>query len=285
MGRYLAYLFSDEFEEQRFAYGCLAPAAFVIFAFQVIPLVYSLYIATSRYTLGTRSQFVGLYNFLKFFTADTGLTVLKNTLIFMFVSVTISFVLGFALALLINRKFHGQRLVRTLLLTPIMISPVVSGSAWKFIFNDQYGFINQVLRSFGIQGHNWLSDPHLSLWIIVFVGIWMYIPWFTIILYAGLQALPISLFEAADIDGASRWQKLKWITVPLLLPVIMVSVIIQTLNGLMVFDIVYVITFGGYFFHLGYGTSIAVITAAIGLIIGIVMFRYLNRKIARFGIS
>lgn len=250
--------------------------------------------------LGSRAKFVGLRNFVKFFESEGGLTALKNTLSYTAVSVSLSFVIGLALALLLNRKFRGERAVRTLILLPLMVSPVVSGSSWAFMFNDQYGLINQVLKSFGVPGYHWLSDPRFTLWIIILVGIWMSIPWFTVLFYAGLQALPITFFEAADMDGAGWWQKLRFITLPLLLPVIMVAVVIQTLNGLMVYDIVYVITFGGpgessdvltlkaykeafYFFHLGYGTSIAVITAIIALLIGVLVFRFLSKKIEGMG--
>ncbi len=301
MKKYLNYFFSQSFEEKRFAYSCLIPAAFVIFAFQIIPLLYSLYISTSDYFLGSRAKFVGLRNFVKFFESEGGITALKNTLTYTAVSVSLSFVIGLALALLLNRKFRGERAVRTLILLPLMVSPVVSGSSWAFMFNDQYGLINQVLKSFGVQGHHWLSDPRFTLPIIILVGIWMSIPWFTVLFYAGLQALPITFFEAADMDGAGWWQKLKFITLPLLLPVIMVAVVIQILNGLMVYDIVYVITFGGpgqssdvltlkayreafYFFHLGYGTSIAVITAIIALLIGVLVFKFLSKRIERMGV-
>ena len=289
------YSCSPAFDEQRFAYSCLIPAAFVIFAFQVVPLIYSLYIATSDYFLGTRAKFVGLRNFTKFFQSEDGITVLGNTLTYTAVSVSLSFVIGLALAFLLNRPFRGERVVRTLLLLPLMVSPVVSGSAWAFIFNDQYGLVNQVLRSFGMAGHHWLADSRFALWIVILVGTWISIPWFTILFYAGLQALPVSLFEAVSIDGAGWWQKVRCITLPLLLPVIMVALVIQIINGLMVYDIVYVITFGGpgrssdvltltaykeafYFFHLGYGTSIAVIAALIALLLGVPAFTFLSKK-------
>jgi multiple sugar transport system permease protein len=286
-------------EQRRFAYVCVTPATLVILGFQLIPLLYALYITTHRYSLVSTPMFVWADNYIQLFSA-LGLSILWNTFLFTMVTVVVSFAAGMALALLLYTDVPGGAVFRALLLLPLLVSPVVSGTTWAFIFNDEYGIVNRVLDALGHGRVGWLSDPDKAMWIVILVGIWMKIPFFTILLFAGLQAIPRELFESADIDGAGWWQRLRLVTTPMLMPIIMVSVIIQALEGVTVFDIVYVVTFGGpgrasevlslyaykeafSFFNIGYGTTVAIVTAAIALGVGALLYRLFTAQMRRYG--
>ena len=286
-------------EQRRFAYVCVTPATVVILGFQLVPLLYALYITTHKYSLISRPIFVGADNYVQLFST-LGLSILWNTFLFTAVTVVVSFVAGLALALLLYADVPGGTVFRALLLLPLLVSPVVSGTTWAFIFNDEYGIVNHVLEAFGHGRVGWLSDPDKAFWIVILVGIWMKIPFFTILLFAGLQAIPRELFESSDIDGAAWWQRLRFVTTPMLMPIIMVSVIIQALEGITVFDIVYVVTFGGpgrasevlslyaykeafSFFNIGYGTTVAIVTAVIALGVGAALYRLFMAQMRRYG--
>jgi multiple sugar transport system permease protein len=148
----------------------------------------------------------------------------------------------------------------------------------------------------GFEARIWLADPRLAFWIVILAGIWITTPFFTIVLFAGLQSLPSAVFEAAKVDGASEWQTFLHVTVPLLFPVISLSLILMILEALRVYDIVYLLTFGGpgratevlsiyaykesfQFFHMGYGTSISNITSFIGVLIGIMLLQIIRKTI------
>jgi multiple sugar transport system permease protein len=286
-------------EQRRFAYVCVTPATVVILGFQLVPLLYALYITTHRYSLVSTPIFVGADNYIQLFSA-LGLSILWNTFLFTAVTVVVSFVAGLALALLLYTDVPGGAVFRALLLLPLLVSPVVSGTTWAFIFNDEYGIVNHIVQAFGHDRIGWLSDPDKAIWIVILVGIWMKIPFFTILLFAGLQAIPRELFESSDIDGAGWWRRLRFVTTPMLIPIIMVSVIIQALEGITVFDIVYVVTFGGpgrasevlslyaykeafSFFNIGYGTTVAIGTAVIALGVGAVLYRLFMSQMRRYG--
>jgi multiple sugar transport system permease protein len=140
--------------------------------------------------------------------------VLPNTFIFMIVSVAGALVTGLALALLLNRPFPGQKVVQTILLVPLMVAPVVGAIMIRWIFNDQFGIANVVLEALGFEGQPWLVQRWSAFSIIVLTDIWLWTPWFTLLLLAGLQSLPKEPFEAAAIDGTSTWRVFRYLTLP-----------------------------------------------------------------------
>src|SRR5258705_3019155 len=171
--------------------------------------------------------------------------VLPNTFLFMVLSVAGALVAGLSLALLLNRPFRGQKLVQTVLLVPLMVAPVVAAIMIRWIFNDQFGIVNAVLEAIGLEGQPWLVQRWSAFGIILLTDIWLWTPWFTLLLLAGLQSLPKEPFEAAAIDGTTTWRVFRFLTLPMLRPVIVVCVVIRAIDAFRTFDIVWTLTGGG----------------------------------------
>ena len=202
---------------------------------------------------------------------------LLNTLIFVAAAVTLEMLLGLALALLCSRIVRGRVLYRAIFLLPILIPGIVIGAIWKLMYNFDFGIINQVGMLLGLMPQDWLGDPATALLSVIVVDVWHWTPFCFLLLLAAAEALPQDLFEAARIDGATGWQELTWITLPLLWPAIVVTFAFRTIVAFKVFDEVYLLTGGGpgtatevlsftvyqRFFtedRAGYGSALAVIT-------------------------
>ena len=189
------------------------------------------------------TEWVGLENYRALFNDQVFRSSLINTLKFTFASVGIELVLGMIIALTINSKFRGRGLVRASMLIPWAIPTVVSATMWDWMYHDVFGVINDLLvNQFGILDSKvaWLANPATSLWAIVAVDVWKTTPFMALLLLAGLQVIPGDVYEAATVDGASKWQQFSQITLPLLRPAILVALIFRTLDAFRVFDVIYV---------------------------------------------
>ncbi len=189
-------------------------------------------------------EWVGLDNY-RFLLADPYWWVsLKNTAVFTVVSVALETVLGLGIALAVNARFAGRGLMRTAMLVPWAIPTVVSAQMWRWMYNDVYGVVNDLLLRAHLiaQPLAWLSDPHLALPGVIAVDVWKTTPFMALLLLAGLQSIPDELYEASTVDGASGWQQFWRITLPLLKPALLVALIFRTLDALRVFDVIYVMT-------------------------------------------
>ena len=226
-------------------------------------------------TFVERPEFVGLENYAYLFQDPDFRQALWNTLKFTVVSVSLETVLGLAIALIIHSNFRGRGLVRTAILIPWAIPTVVSAKMWQWMLNDVYGVINVLGVKLGLLSQKvaFLARPELLLPSIIAVDVWKTTPFMALLLLAGLQMIPEELYEAASIDGASRWQQFWSITLPLLTPALVVALIFRTLDALRVFDVVFVMsgvnpatrTLAVYnrqtlvdFQDLGYGSAISV---------------------------
>jgi len=220
-------------------------------------------------------EFAGLENYAYLFQDPDFRQALWNTLKFTVVSVSLETVLGLAIALIIHSNFRGRGLVRTAILIPWAIPTVVSAKMWQWMLNDVYGVINVLGVKLGLLSQKvaFLARPELLLPSIIAVDVWKTTPFMALLLLAGLQMIPEELYEAASIDGASRWQQFWSITLPLLTPALVVALIFRTLDALRVFDVVFVMsgvnpatrTLAVYnrqtlvdFQDLGYGSAISV---------------------------
>ena len=220
-------------------------------------------------------EFVGLENYAYLFQDPDFRQALWNTLKFTVVSVSLETVLGLAIALIIHSNFRGRGLVRTAILIPWAIPTVVSAKMWQWMLNDVYGVINVLGVKLGLLSQKvaFLARPELLLPSIIAVDVWKTTPLMALLLLTGLQMIPEELYEAASIDGASRWQQFWSITLPLLTPALVVALIFRTLDALRVFDVVFVMsgvnpatrTLAVYnrqtlvdFQDLGYGSAISV---------------------------
>ena len=274
----------------------VAPAATVLILFQIVPIVIGANASFRVWHLyDPEGTWVGLQHYVRVLTDPVFLTVvLPNTFLLMFLSVTISLALGLALAHLLNRDFRGQRVVQTVVLLPLMIAPVIAATMMRWVFNDQFGIVAVVWESLGFAPMAWLAQRWPAFAIIVFTDVWIWTPWFTIILLAGLKSLPKEPFEAAAIDAASKWRVFTHLTVPMLRPVIAVCVVIRSIDAFRTFDQVWVISGGGparqtevfsvyayveAFHNLNFarGSAAAIIGALIIMVVGVAMYRVLDR--------
>jgi len=226
----------------------LTPAIIILLLLSIYPLIYSLNLSFSRWQLGTSpdtSKYVGFDNYIWLFSDAQFWNSIMVTLKILFLSVGIGFLLGMGLALLFDSKLKGINKAVPIILLPIMLTPVVVGLIWRLLLNEQFGIINYYLIKLGIKPISWLSSTAIAPMSIVLVDVWQWTPFLFLILYASLKALPIEIYEAADVDGASYIQKLLYITIPLLKVPIAIALIIRTTDFLKIFDQVYMITFGG----------------------------------------
>jgi len=170
---------------------------------------------------------------------------LKLQLGFVFIALPIELLIGYGVALLLNREFLGARVVRTLLLLPVFFLPVLSGIIWRFMLQPRYGPLSQFLVALGIPETSWLGSPSWAFVAIIVQDIWRMWPFMFMLLYAGLAGIPEELMEAAKIDGARYWQRVRMIVTPLLSPTIMTALLLRLIDALRIFSEVFAMTEGG----------------------------------------
>ena len=194
-----------------------------------------------------KGQFAGIRNFIILFQDERFKSSIINTLLFCVLSVPLELILGLVCAIVLHQKFFGRTFVRAASFIPWALPTVVVAIAWKWIFNDTFGVFNDILMRLHIlnQPLPWLGKPNLAFFCVVLAEVWKTTPFVTIILLTGLQAIPMELYEAISVDGAKSWQKFRFITFPLLKPMILVALIFRTIQALGVFDSIWVLTNGG----------------------------------------
>ena len=228
-------------------YVWVLPAIALYGLFTLVPLVSGLYLATLRWDGIKDPKFIGLDNFRRMAHDTKLIDAFQHNLIYAAGTVTGKIVISLGLALLLHRSMRGRSIYRTALFLPVVMSFVVVGILWTWIYNNDFGLVNELLRSVGLGGitHDWLGDTAFALWALIVVDIWKWYGFHMVIFLAGLQTIPPDLYEAASLDGASAWNKLIRITLPLLRPVMLVNVTLSLLGALNVFDIPFVMTEGG----------------------------------------
>ncbi|UOA29146.1 sugar ABC transporter permease [Pseudosulfitobacter sp. DSM 107133] len=227
----------------------LLPAIIVIAAVVLIPLIFSLYSSFTPYKLtrpSTLWKWVGTYNYEKILSDAKFWAAFGRTVLFLTIVLNLELVLGLGIALLMNKVTWGQRTLRTILMFPMMFSPILVGFQFKFIFNDNIGLVNNVLQSLGYDAAlPWLVNGKLAMFSIMFAEIWMSTSVFAILILAGLFAMPRDPLEAARVDGCTPWQSFRHITLPFLMPFIYIAMTIRSLDVARAYDIVQIMTGGG----------------------------------------
>ena len=225
----------------------IAPTLILLFLFNLFPLFYSLYLSFTDYSAiaGTDPVWVGFQNFGRLLNDQQMWKYFATTGRFAFLSVGLQTICGFALALMLREKFRGSGLITTLILVPMMLSPVVVGFFWKLLFNPSSGILNYILGYSAGKGPDWLADPVLALWAIVIVDVWMWSPFVMLLCLSGLNAIPDYLYEAAAIDRASGWFQFWRITLPQVLPLLLIAILFRTIEAFKSFDLVMGLTGGG----------------------------------------
>ncbi|MDA8297864.1 MAG: sugar ABC transporter permease [Actinomycetota bacterium] len=238
--------------KQRLAgWAFLAPAIlYVLFAF-ALPIIYNVVLSfeqTSPATIANiTAPFAGLANYRFILHDSTSITAIVHTFEFTAGSLIGQFIIGFSLALLFSLRFPGRTFARSLVIVPWLLPLIVTGVIFKFLFQLQGGAVDQLLVNIGLVRHpiDWLDNPHLALWTILIANIWLGVPFFTLLLYSALQDVPLDVKEAALMDGAGAWQRLRLVIVPIILPVIEVTVLLGFVFTVKVFDLVIGLTGGG----------------------------------------
>ena len=273
----------------------ILPAFLILVVFQIVPILIGANASFRTWSLfNPQKTFVGFANYHHILTDPLFYgTVLPNTFVFMAASVTAGLVVGLGLAVMLNRRFAGERIVRTAILLPLMVPPVVAAIMITWMFNDQFGIANVVMQALGLEPVPWLIYRWTSMAIVIATDVWLWTPWFTILILAALRTLPPEPHEAATIDGAGPWRVFRYITLPLLSPVLMVCVVIRAIDAFRVFDIVWTITKGGparstetfsiyaykqafVYLNVDLGSAAALIGAVILMAMGALLYRALS---------
>lgn len=226
------------------------PAILIVAVVYLIPLIFSLYSSFTAYKLTRPSSlwnWIGTNNYQKILSDVKFWTAFGRTVFFLTVVLNLEMLLGLGIALLINRVTWGQRTLRTIIMFPMMFSPILVGFQFKFIFNDNIGLVNNALHSLGITNAvlPWLVDEKLAMFSIMFAEMWMSTSIFAILILAGLFAMPKDPLEAAKVDGCTAIQSFRHIVLPFLLPFIWIAMTIRSLDVARAYDIVQIMTGGG----------------------------------------
>lgn len=234
--------------ERWFPVLLLMPLVILMLVFSVYPALRLIPLAFQSFTFtdtAFEESFSGLANFRRLVNDRDLPTILWNTVVFVVLSVVVEFVLALILAIAVNRDNFVTHVLKAIFVLPILIPPIVIGTVWRLMYNPDIGVINQALRELGLPTQSWLSDPDRALMAIILVDIWHWTSFVFLILLAGLQSIPRDPIEAAQVDGASSWQLLRTITLPLLRPAMFVAILFRTVFAFKVFDEVFLLTSGG----------------------------------------
>ena len=271
------------------------PALSVITLVAVFPVFYVFYLSLHKKVLTFNiSNFIGFDNYITLFADSRFWNALKNTIYFTGVSVAFELLLGLSIAVLLNRAFKGRGFMRAVVLIPWTIPTVVSAKMWEWIYNTDFGILNYIIGT----KVNWLGSPFWAINAAIFMDVWKTTPFVALLLIAGLQVIPKDLYHAAKVDGAENWYIFRKITLPLLMPVILVVLIFRTLDAFRVFDAIYVLTGGGpanttetlsiyaykvlfQLLQFGYGSTLSVIMFVCVGLISVFYVRLLSRSVRK----
>ncbi len=229
-------------------YMFLAPAALVLAVALFYPICYMIYASFLDWNPSQRigeAEFVGIRNYVKLFGDPNFRESLWVTLKFAGIVVTLEMIIGVGLALLLDRNIRGMSVLRTLFILPMMIAPIVVGLMWRYMYHPTVGIFNKTLTGLGFDSVPWLSDGSWAFASVIIADIWQWTPFIFILSLAALQSLPSSAIEASKIDGATGWQQIVYIKLPLMLPVLIVTLLLRLIDSFKVLEVILVMTNGG----------------------------------------
>ena len=287
--------------EQKTGWLLVAPALVILLLVYAYPILRAFWLSFFTQNLGTQLQpeFAGLANYGRMMGDGRFWQSLWNTTIFTSIALAFELTLGMGIALVLNRAFRGRGFVRTIAILPWALPTAIMALAWTWIFNDQFGILNDILLRLGLiqEGINWLGDPTLAMMAVITADVWKTTSFVSILLLAGLQSISEDLYEAHAIEGATPWQSFRQITLPLLMPQILIAALFRFAQSFGVFDLVQVMTGGGpagstemvslyiyatvrRYLDFGYGAALVVVTFVI-LVVVVALAFYLLGKVRR----
>ncbi len=283
--------------DRRLQFILILPAGLIFVFIAAYPIGYNIYISLHRFLFIQRVfTFTGPRNYLFLFQDPVFLTSLLNTLRFVALATAVEVSLGLGLAVLFNARLRAKRLLLSISVLPMMLPTMVVCAVWAIIYDYEFGFLNNVLRSLGLEPLRWLSDPRFAMEAVTLVDVWQWTPFALLVLLAGLQSIPEDLHEAAQIDGANGVQRFRHITLPLLSFHIQIVILLRVIDTFRVFDKVYTLTGGGpgyatetitmyifregfRYFNLGRASAASLVMLVLILIIGALYVRRMWRGV------
>jgi len=268
----------------------LVPLLVFLSAFMLYPTFYCLFMSFTDYILKGAPEFIGLENYRDLLEDTDFWQALFRTAYVLVVCISVELILGMTFALLLNRNFVGQNIVRGLCFLPLLISPLAMSLMWNYMLHVQFGIINQIFDWIGFGRYEWFSSTKYALYTIMFISIWQWTPFSIFILLAGLRGMPKDQFEAANVDGASPFFVFRKLTLPMLKPLIIIIILLRTMWLIRIFDPLYGTTRGGMeteildwmvyrisfvFFDVGRGSALAMFSLYMTIIVCAIMYRQL----------
>ncbi len=264
-------------ENDRYAYRYIYPGLIFLLVVLIAPLVFSVITSFFQWDLigFTDKKFIGFKNYVQVFKNEETLNSFWVTIKFLFATITMEMLIGYLVALFLNRPFKFRKLVRVIVIMPMMLSPTIVALMWKMILNSDRGVMNYILESiFGRSAYiNWFG-PKMALFTLILVDVWLNMPFVALMVLAGLQGISTDIIEASRVDGANSWQRNWYITMPLMQPVLLVALIFRTTFNLREFPLPWILTSGGpanltnvfgvelyrqafSYYHLGYSSALS----------------------------
>ena len=274
----------------------LGPCLLYLLAFAIYPLVYSLRLSFTDLTAADASgNWIGLRNYRDLLADPLFWNAAANSAVMISVSVAIQVVLGVALAMFFSLELKGSWFVRGILVLPMLITPIIVGVMWRALLNPDWGLVNWAITAIGLTPPNWLGSIEMAMKTLIFVEVWQWTPFVFIIVFARLQALPQDVFEAAQLDGASRFATFRRITLPMLMPAIIFAAVFRAVDSFRSFDLIYGLSYGGparstttlsffsfqngfQFQNYGYAAAVAYMMLIILTVGTMVLFRYVQLR-------
>lgn len=237
----------NRFIERNISWLFPLPAALFVILMMAFPVLYTFGVSLTDWSMssGGTAHFIGLKNYVDLLKEPRFFNAIRLTFYFTILAVGVETILGVAMALILNREFPGKNLVKTILLLPMVATPVAIGLAWTLFYEPTIGLGNYALHLLGLPGSKWLASNTAVIPSLALVDIWEWTPMITLICLAGLAGLPSDPFEAAQVDGATPAQVLRYVTLPLLSPTILIAVVLRSIDAFKTFDIIYTMTAGG----------------------------------------
>lgn len=284
--------------EKRTKMFFIVPAVVYLLLLSIFPFLYSVYLSLfdAKLTKMDRKYFVGIENYQSLFSDQLFLKSIQNTAVLTVASITLELILGFICAkvFLSLRDLRTGRILRSMAILPMMITPICVGLIFGYILNPTLGIANYLLSGVGVQGPSWFGDPNFALPSVILINVWQWTPFMMLLMLAGLVSVPASLYEAAELEGAKWHHVVRWIELPAIKDVIMIGLILRVIDNLKLFDIVYVTTRGGpgdaselltffayrqdfRYFQVGYGSAAAVVILLISIAVTTVAVAYMRR--------
>ncbi len=275
----------------------LSPTLVIFSTFVLFPVLFSFYLSFHQWNMFSAQQsFVGLANYARMVRDPEFWSVLRNTLVYTLGTVPLNMALSLGVAYLLNQKLAGKKFLRTAFFAPVIISPVAAAVIWRWMYDPNFGLVNYALALVGVKGPNWLNEPHSAMFALILMAVWKTLGFNMVLFSAGLQGIPDTYYEAAEIDGAGAWTKFWRITIPLLSPTTFFIMVMSIIGSFQAFDVVYVLTSGGpmgatkvlvfylyehafKFFEMGYASAVAYFLFLLLIVLTLLQIRLMKSKI------